>query len=242
MRQSDLTPISLDEHFNFYCSNDVPCFNKCCRDLNQFLTPYDVLRLKACLNLPSHLFLERFTVRHTGPETGFPVVAFKTDPKSGHMCPFVTDAGCRVYGDRPSSCRMYPIARAVSRSRKTARVTEHFALLRESHCQGHQQPKRQTVREWIDTQGLKPYNIYNDMLLELIHRKNRLQPGPLQPDASQRFYLALYDLDAFREKAFDGDVLKTLALDRDTCERARREDTALLEVGIDWLKNTIFKR
>jgi Fe-S-cluster containining protein len=241
MRQSDITPISHDEPFDFSCSPEVPCFNQCCRNLNQFLTPYDVLRLKACLNLPSSLFLERFTVRHSGPETGFPVVAFKTDPASGHICPFVTDAGCRVYRDRPASCRMYPIARAVSRSRETAKITEHFAVLREPHCQGHQRPKRQTVRQWIDTQGLRLYNRYNDLLLELIYRKNRMRPGPLGPEASQRFYLALYDLDAFRITAFDNGVFNTLTIDRNTDERARQEDTALLELGIDWLKNTIFK-
>ena len=241
MMGNSLIPLSLDEPFYFSCSKAVSCFNKCCRDLNQFLTPYDVLRLKACAGLSSNLFLERFTVRHTGPKTGFPVIGFKTEPESGHICPFVTDAGCRVYNDRPASCRTYPLARAVSRARKTGKISEHFALLRESHCQGHPQQKRHTVREWIDTQGLRPYNAYNDLLLELIYRKNRMKPGPLDPAAYDQFHMALYDLDAFREMAFAKDIFKTLTIDAKTCERARQEDTALLKVGIDWLKNTIFK-
>jgi Fe-S-cluster containining protein len=239
--ESDFTPLSLDEPFYFSCSKQIPCFNKCCRDLNQFLTPYDVLRLKTCLGLSSQLFLKRFTVRHTGPETGFPVIAFKTDPKSDHVCPFVSDQGCRVYHDRPASCRMYPIARAVSRSRTTGRISEHFAILRESHCQGHQQQNRQTVREWIESQGLKPYNKHNDLILELIYRKNRMKPGPLEPKAYDQFYLALYDLDAFREKALDNHLFNLLTIDRKTYEKAAQEDTALLKVGIDLLKNTIFK-
>ncbi|MEZ4604032.1 MAG: YkgJ family cysteine cluster protein [Desulfobacterales bacterium] len=33
------------------------------------------------------------------------------------MCPFVTADGCRVYQNRPSSCRMYPLIRVVRRAR-----------------------------------------------------------------------------------------------------------------------------
>jgi Fe-S-cluster containining protein len=239
--ENSFRPIAGDDSFCFSCSSEVSCFNECCRNLNQFLTPYDILRLKTCLGLPSRVFVERFTVQHTGPETGFPVLAFKTDPGLDHICPFVTAAGCSVYNDRPASCRMYPIARAVSRSRKTGETIEHFAIIEESHCQGHQQPKRQTVRKWIHAQGLLPYNAYNDLLLELIHRKNQMMPGPLDPAARRWFHLALYDLDAFRDMAFNDGFFETLTLNRETHERAAQEDTALLKVGIDWLKNTIFK-
>ena len=161
-------PLALDDPFHFSCTKDIACFNECCRDLNQFLTPYDILRLKTRLKLSSNLFLTHYTTRHTGPETGLPVISLKTDSRLNHICPFVTVAGCRVYEDRPSSCRMYPVARAISRSRKTGKITEHFALLKEPHCQGHRQPITQTVTEWIDAQGLRPYNTHNDMMMELI--------------------------------------------------------------------------
>ena len=35
-----------DAEFNFACHPGVSCFNQCCSDVNIFLTPYDVLRLK----------------------------------------------------------------------------------------------------------------------------------------------------------------------------------------------------
>jgi len=79
------------------------------------------------------------------------------------------------------------------------------------------------------------------LLLVLIYRKNQMKPGPLDPAAHRRFYLALYDLDAFREMAFNDGFFKTLTLDHETYEKARQEDTALLEVGINWLKETVFK-
>ena len=53
----ELTPISPQDTFRFSCSPVVVCFNECCRDLNQFLTPYDILRLKNHLGLSSGEFL-----------------------------------------------------------------------------------------------------------------------------------------------------------------------------------------
>ncbi|MFO7839471.1 MAG: hypothetical protein R6X08_08235 [Desulfosalsimonadaceae bacterium] len=33
--------LALDEDFSFSCYPGISCFNACCRDLNQFLTPYN---------------------------------------------------------------------------------------------------------------------------------------------------------------------------------------------------------
>lgn len=98
---SALISISPDTPFRFACNPGVACFNACCRDLNQLLAPYDVLHLKRCLGLPSQLFLQPYTQRHTGPGSGLPVVTLKpTDPER-LTCPFVAPEGCRVYVDRP---------------------------------------------------------------------------------------------------------------------------------------------
>ena len=114
-----MTPISLNDPMNFDCQQENPCFNECCRDLNQALTPYDVLRLKQGLGMSSQEFLKEYTSLHYGPESGLPVVEFKPNPGTGHACPFVSPEGCKVYADRPASCRMYPLARGISRSRET---------------------------------------------------------------------------------------------------------------------------
>ena len=136
---------------------------------------------------------------------------------------------------------MYPLARAVSRSRATGNITEIFALLQEPHCLGHFQQQTHTVADWLGGQGLQPYTFNNDLLLALIRRKNQMKPGPLDPRAHQQVYQALYDLDAFREKAFINDVSKRLTIDPATYALAREDDTALLKVGINWLQETVFK-
>lgn len=46
MESGKIIELSDDEPFYFDCQSRVPCFNACCRDLNQFLTPYDIDRLK----------------------------------------------------------------------------------------------------------------------------------------------------------------------------------------------------
>ncbi len=239
--EPEITPIAPDQTFRFACSNCVACFNECCRDLNQFLTPYDILRLKNHLGLSSNRFLERFTTQHTGPETGLPVVALKPVDTVKLKCPFVKASGCSVYSDRPSSCRIYPLARALSRSRKSGKTTEHFACLKEPYCLGHEQEKTQTVREWIEKQGLAPYNQQNDRLMEIIALKNRLKPGPLDLASGRMFHLALYDLDNFRRNIFEEGLLSDVSLETALLDSAKQDDTVLLQIGYAWIKTRLIK-
>jgi len=235
-----LRPIGPDETFRFACSPDVACFNECCRDLNQFLYPYDILRLKKRLGLSSGKFLERYTTRHIGPESGLPVVALKAAGIEGLTCPFVTAKGCRVYADRPSSCRTYPLVRAISRSRQTGRVTERFMLLIEPHCLGFNYPEQQTVRQWIKDQDIEIYNHINDQLMEIISLKNRMHPGPLDLKLQQLFYMALYDLDHFRNQLFSHQLPEDFEMPPEKMADAETDDVALLEVGMEWVKEVLF--
>lgn len=244
--ENEFTPLTLDTPFRFACHNKVACFNACCHDLNQFLTPYDILRLKNGLGLTSSEFLEKYTTLHTGPESGLPIVALKADTARGMACPFVKPSGCSVYEHRPASCRIYPVARAITRSRETGRIEEHFALLKEPHCLGHAQDTRQTVREWVAGQELAVYNEFNDMLMEIITLKNQQGPEPLDMKSRLAFHMALYDLDRFRVQVFEKDLLgnlelESVGLDADVLEQAREDDLALLRIGHAWVKTALFK-
>ncbi len=235
-----MIPLSIDDTFKFSCSAKVPCFNECCRDLNQFLTPYDILCLKNYLDMTSGAFLERYTTQHTGPETGLPVIALKPDDALNLKCPFVTPSGCSVYNARPSSCRMYPLARAVSRSRETGKVPEHFALIKESHCRGFEQETTQTVRQWIENQKITGYNEMNDMLMEIISLKNRARPDPLDMKSNHFFHIALYDLDRFSPNIFEKGLLDYFHLDSDIMEAVKNDDVELLKLGHRWIKQMLF--
>lgn len=237
--ENEMIPLFVNDLFNFSCGKDVSCFNECCRDLNQFLTPYDILRLKNSLGLSSGEFLERHTRQHTGPESGLPMVTFRTDELK---CPLVTQEGCSVYNDRPSSCRMYPLMRMVSRSKETGKISEQYALLQEDHCFGFESEKKQSVKEWIKSQELEIYNEMNDLLMEIIALKNRLLPGPMDVKAKHVFHMGCYDIDAFRSQMFEKGVLDNFDMDPELMEAAKDDDTALLKLGIEWIKQTLFNQ
>lgn len=235
-----MVPLFPEDTFRFFCSSRVPCFNNCCKDLNQSLTPYDIIRLKGNLGLRSGLFLERYTLRHTGPESGLPIITLKPESSCELRCPFVTPSGCRVYADRPASCRAYPLIRAASRSRETGKISDRYLLLRESHCRGFEQDHTQTVAEWIEGQGLPIYNRLNDLLLEIISLKRGLKPGPLDRESGRLFYLACYDLDTFRSQVFETGRLDLRDPDPGVLEDARNDDIALLTLGMKWVKQVLF--
>ena len=236
----DMMPISLENLMNFNCNFQNECFNDCCRDLNQALTPYDVLRLKNNLGISSQVFLKTYTSLHYGPGSGLPVIEFKPNPATGYECPFVTSKGCSVYDDRPGSCRMYPLARAIARSRETGEISQYFALIEEPHCKGFGKKTGQTVKEWLKGQDVGKYNEENDKLMELISLKNQILPGKLEGAGADKFYLALYDLDEFREQIVEKDLLNEFHFPKDLLKKIKTDDEVLLNLGIDWVKFMLF--
>jgi Fe-S-cluster containining protein len=237
--EPDVTPITLPETFCFVCHPEVPCFNECCRDLNQFLTPYDILRLKNHLGLSSGQFLEQYTSQHVGPESGLPIITLKPGDQKNLICPFVTPQGCRVYENRPSSCRIYPLMRGVARSRETGRMTEQFMVLKEPHCCGFEGGQTKTVQQWIEDQEIAIYNEINDKLMQIISLKNRRMPGVLDIKSRHLFFTALYDLDSFRSQIINNGLVADLQIDSLLLDKALVDDVALLEVGMKWVERVL---
>lgn len=229
-------PLDARQSFQFACDPGVPCFNRCCRDLNQTLYPYDVLRLARFLEMPTGQFLERLTRLHDGPRTGLPVVGLRFDPAREGACPFVTDEGCRVYPARPAACRLYPLARAVMRDAAGGDLRVHYALLREGHCHGHGRGERRLrPPEWVRDQGLEPYHEMNDPFIDVVRGKRLRGPGALSPTQRRSVVLALYDADGFRRHLLarpDHDPLTAAPAEH---ERLARDDDALLRFAYRWV-------
>lgn len=242
MDNHTLIELSPDDTFRFACHQKVACFNQCCGDLVQFLTPYDILRLKQRLGLSSSEFLARYTRQQTGGETGLVIVSFRRESPDDNRCPFVTDEGCGVYEDRPSSCRAYPLVRLAARSRETGRISERFFLIKEDHCLGFEQDRTQTVRQWVADQGLAEYNRMNDLMMALISAKNQFAPGrSLSLAETNIFYTGCYDLDRFKNEIFEtGRLAEAGISDDDTLAAAGRDDRALLELALVWTRNMLF--
>jgi len=235
-----MIPLSADKPFQFACSSQVPCFNDCCRDLNQFLTPYDILRLKKCLGLTSTQFLGQYTSQHIGPETGLPIITLRPDYTSGLKCPFVTPQGCRVYADRPASCRIYPLARAIIRSRQTGQIEERFMLIKEPHCHGFAHGPQITAHEWIQQQDLTVYNAMNDRMMAIISLKRQMKPEPLDLKASRLFSMACYDLDAFRQYIETNGLPDNSVAQGIGPEPLLTDDVVLLKFAFKWIIHELF--
>jgi Fe-S-cluster containining protein len=239
MQTPELLPIEKEETFHFACHGKVPCFNLCCRDLNQALTPFDVLCLKNYLKVSSREFIQTYAVMYTGPSTGLPVVSLRFGNDQEKRCPFVTSGGCSVYAARPSSCRIYPLARALRRDRSDGRISEHFAVFREPHCRGFEQPGNQTVRQWVADQHLEIHLAMNDALMELIALKNQIRPGPLSEEHEQWVRMALYDIETLREKAHAGE-LPGMDAGNPSQLPPMEDDRLWLQWGLKWISRLLF--
>lgn len=131
--------------------------------------------------------------------------------------------------------------RGVARSRETGQTSEHFVVLREPHCRGFDQSKRQTVQQWIDEQGVADCNEINDKLMQIISLKNNQLPGILDIKSRHLFFTALYDLDSFRSQIINNNLLEDLQLDKELVNQALEgDDVALLEVGMMWIRRVLF--
>jgi Fe-S-cluster containining protein len=217
----------------------MACFNRCCRDLNQYLTPYDILRLKNGLNLSSQQFLDQFTECHTGPRSGLPVVSLKMLKEQDLRCPFVRPAGCSVYEDRPGSCRTYPLGRMAVRKPDRQGCREFYILIQEAHCLGFAQPRQWTVRQWKKDQQLDIYNEMNDLMLDILSLK-RSRGTELGTEENELFYMACYDLDGFRDLTFEKKLWASAAVSEGLVEAIREDDVALMRFAIEWIKGMVF--
>ena len=232
--------LKLDDEFKFACYPGIKCFNVCCHDVTLILSPYDALRVRRALGLSPSDFLERYTDMHLGDLTQIPVVRLRM--RTDLTCPFVSEEGCQIYNDRPSSCRTYPLARFTMRNRQTGEVVELYKIVRESHCEGHFEDRIWKVKDWISDQGLLPYHEMNDLFGELILLRQKMADTPLSADDLDAIYTACYLQDRFAELVARDDFAARYGFEVSEIEKALREETELLKLGFKWLKKTVFSQ
>jgi hypothetical protein len=77
--------------------------------------------------------------------------------------------------------------------------------------------------------------------MQIIRLKNQVLPGPLDLKSRHLVYLALYDLDNFRNRIFKNKLLKNFEVQPQKLNSAKTDDTELLEIGMEWIKQVVFK-
>lgn len=221
--------ISLTEEFKFSCHKDIQCFNICCRDVNIFLTPYDVLRMSEGTDLTTSEFLKRYTITLLSDE-GLPLVILKMLDDKDKTCPFVTERGCGIYLDRPWSCRMYPLFFSKQR----------YILKEKPSCLGFNSEKRWTIEEWKRAQGIDDYDEMNELyesitFHEYFQKGNRLDEG-----RSRMLYKACYDIDEFYKFLFKTRFFDIYDLEEELIDKIYEDKKELLKFAFLWVKFILF--
>jgi Fe-S-cluster containining protein len=230
--------MKLDTCFNFNCAPGNDCFNSCCRDVSILLSPYDVLRLRRALGIDSSEFLEKYTLTTVSQERRVPVVLLKMDEQT-LKCQMVTDKGCSVYLHRPWACRMYPLGMAEPKGPNAA-ANRFYFLVKEELCHGHDSGQECSVRNWIEKQGLEPYDEMQTSFLEFMSHPGWEKTEDLKAESLAMYYMALYDLDRFRRFVFDTRFLELFEVEETRIEALATDDEELLDFAIDWLAFSLF--
>lgn len=227
--------LRLDDSFNFYCGKDVECFNLCCRDINLYLTPYDILRIKRRLGMSSREFLKLYTLPLFSEQVGHPVILLKMIPDETRNCPFVSEDGCLIYSDRPWSCRSFPLEH-ISDSRYP-----EFTLIKRDFCTGFGRGKNYAIRKWRESQNVAVYEEINDEWKKVTHNEKFLSQNLLEGQARDIFFLGSYNVDEFRNLVFRSDFLRYFDIDKKTLKKIKSNETELLLFAFQWIRQVLFK-
>jgi Fe-S-cluster containining protein len=239
----DPVRLTLDSGFKFKCHPGVSCFTECCRGIKIILTPYDVIRLKKRLDLPSDQFLAIYTEPHLLEKTDLPVVTLKQLDDDQSSCPFVREKGCLLYEDRPTACRYYPLGTAALQHKEGADDQGFFFFVHEPHCKGFEQDCQWSVAQWRTDQGVDLRDEVNAEWTDLVVRKRSFPPNiKLTEKAKQLFFMVSYNIDKFRHFVFDSSFLERMPVDDATRSKLKTDDVELFKFGVRWLQSVLFKR
>lgn len=219
----------MGSSLRFGCHPGLPCFTKCCRDVNIFLGPYDIVRLRKRLGISSGEFLEQYTLTVLPEATGFPLVLLRMQEEKGRSCPLLGPEGCRVYEDRPWSCRVFPLDRAEQ---------EGFYRLvapREL-CLGLREAQESTVGQYLEGQGVGEYQEVEARLSRVGPSPSFLREGIRNQKIQEMCRMAMYDPDRFRRFVLESRFLQIFHVERELVEILPTDDVALLELGQRWLR------
>jgi hypothetical protein len=56
------------------------------------------------------------------------------------------------------------------------------------------------------------------------------------------FFMISYNIDKFRQFVFESSFLERFDVDEKTLQKIKQDDVALLNYGIEWLKEILFKQ
>jgi Fe-S-cluster containining protein len=241
-RKSDMVPRKLEpgSEIRFHCHPGISCWNACCKRADVTLTPYDVIRMKDRLGMGSGEFLKTHTVPFRMDQDGVPGIKLRTDDDGA--CLFVTDEGCGIYADRPTACRYYPLGHMAMKPADARADEACFFLVKEDYCKGLLEKRVRTVNEYRKDLDIVDYDGYNKGWLQIMLKKRSSGPGVgrLPESTLQFFFMASFDMDRFRRFVMSEQFRSAYVLGDATYEILEKEDVALMQFGVRFMKQAFF--
>jgi hypothetical protein len=230
-----------DKVIQFQCRKGIDCWNACCSNIDISLTPVDILRLSRRLNISTTEFLMQYTFPYELEPNGIAGVKFKP-VENGSACQFMRPEGCDVYTDRPTACRYYPVALLSMRRSDEFTDRNAFALVKEAHCHGHNEPRQLTIDEYRQEQGLVEYDELGRGWRQLVLKKKSSGPvvGTPSKRSLQLWFMACYDLDRFRDFIASTAFNEAYDIPWDEMQKILSTDDELMLFAFRFLRQTMF--
>ncbi len=235
-------PLEPSDTFRFRCHKDLACFNQCCRNLNLFLYPYDVVRLRKALDMDSDRFLDAHVDVVMREGSHFPDVLLLMADNDARTCPFLSDAGCRVYADRPDTCRTFPVEQGLhfGDSPDAPRIVNFFRP--PDFCQGRHEDQVWTLDGWAEDQEAAVYNRMTARwaAVRALFVKDPWGAAGISGPKGKMAFMAAYNIDRFREFVFQSSFLKRYRVKPARIKKLRGSDRELLSFGFEWIRHFVW--
>ena len=241
--KSDIMPAVLEPNasIQFSCHKGISCWNACCKHADITLTPYDIIRLKTATGKDSSEVLREHTVPFTMDSDGMPGIKLRTT--NDGACLFMDEVeGCTIYENRPSSCRYYPLGNLSMKKANQAHENQHFVLIKEPHCKGHEEDRTLNIQEYREEQKVEDYDQHNIEYFQLILKKKSMGPGVGSPPemSLQLFFMACFDQDRFRRFVLSPAFKNNYTLDDETYAKIEKDDIDLMYFGFRLMRQVLY--
>ena len=225
----------------FQCRKGIDCWNACCSNIDISLTPVDILRLSRRLDISTTEFLVQYTFPYELEPNGIAGVKFKP-VENGSACQFMRPEGCDVYTDRPTACRYYPVALLSMRRSDEYTDRNAYALVKEPHCHGHNEPRQISIEDYRQEQGVVEYDELGRGWRQLVLKKKSSGPtiGAPSKRSLQLWFMACYDLDRFRDFIASTAFNEAYDIPWDEMQKILSTDNELMLFAFRFLRQTMF--
>lgn len=235
-------PLKKTDRFNFRCHRDLACFNQCCRNLNLFLYPYDVLRLREYLAVDSDRFLETYVDVVLREGNYFPDVLLRMTEDEFRSCPFLSDAGCKIYPERPDTCRTFPVEHGLLFKERPGSAEQVSFFRPPDFCQGPYEDQVLTLSQWAEDQKA---HTFNQMTAQWVSIKALFQNDPwgregINGAKGKMAFMAAYNIDRFRDFVFQSSFLKRYRVKSTLVKKLRASDRELMLFGFEWIRYMVW--